>query len=124
MKNWFIIVTVLFVLLIGAMVIGADTGHLPRLIDNFYHFPGGDKVGHFILFGILSFLLNRSALALFPDKNPVRLILIVSLILAIMIALEEWSQVLFPLRTASFIDLAAGYLGVCIFAILAYRTGH
>ena len=80
-------------------------------------------MGHFLLFGILSFLLNKSALVLLPKHNPTRTILTVSLFLSIIIGLEEWSQSLFPARTMSFTDLIASYAGVIVFAVLAYRTG-
>ena len=121
-KKWWVAATVLFALFILAIIIGADTNHLPYALDRLYHFPGGDKVGHFILFGIMSFLLNRSALELFPDQDAARLVLTVSLLLSIGIGLEEWSQALFPSRTVSLIDLVAGYLGVALFAWLAYRS--
>ena len=124
MKKWWLVATALFALFILTIIIGADTNHLPYFLDRLYHFPGGDKVGHFILFGIMSFLLNQSALALFPKRDSVRLILVVSLLLAIGIGLEEWSQILFPSRTVSLIDLIAGYLGVALFAWLVYRTNH
>jgi VanZ family protein len=118
MKKMLLIATLLFTLFIVAIVIGADAGQFPPLIKRFYDFPGGDKAGHFILFGILSFLLNKSALTLFPKRNPARLILTVSLLLAILIGLEEWSQALFPTRTMSASDLMASYAGVIIFAVL------
>ena len=122
MKKWWLAATALFTLFILAIIIGADTDHLPYSLDRLYRFPGGDKVGHFVLFGILNFLLNRSALELFPQRDSARLILTVSLLLSIGIGLEEWSQVLFPSRTVSLIDLAAGYMGVALFGWLAYRT--
>jgi polysaccharide biosynthesis protein VpsQ len=80
-------------------------------------------LGHFFLFGILGFLLNKSALALFPKRNPTRLVLTISLFLAISIGLEEWSQSQFPTRTMSIADLLASYVGVSVFALLAYRIG-
>jgi VanZ family protein len=112
--------TLLFTLFIVAIVIGADAGRFPAFLERLYDFPGGDKVGHFILFGILSFLLNRSTLFLLPNRNPARLVLAVSLLLSIIIGLEEWSQSLFPARTMSFADLLASYVGVGVFAWLAY----
>ena len=121
-KKWLFVSTLLFSFFIVVIVIGANTDQFPRVLEPIYDFPNGDKVGHFILFGILSFFLNRSALVLFPNRNPARLMLTVSLLLSIVIGLEEWSQSLFPSRTASFIDLAASYLGVSLFALLAYRT--
>ena len=121
MKKWLFGTTLLFIFLIIAIVIAADTNQLPRLLRGLIRFPGGDKAGHFILFGILSLLINKSAIALFPNQNPKRLVLTVSLLLSIMIGLEEWSQILYRSRTPSIIDLAASYMGVFIFAFLAYR---
>lgn len=112
-----IVSTVIFALFIIAIIIGANADVLPLPLKRLTGFPGGDKAGHFILFGILSFLLNKSALVLHPKREPVRLVLTVSLLLAILIGLEEWSQSLFPARTMSFSDLFASYGGVFVFAL-------
>jgi len=122
MKKGLLLATLFFSLLIVAIVILANLDQFPRPIEYLYDFPGGDKVGHFVLFGILSFFLNKSASSLFPNRIPVRLTLTVSLLLAIVIGLEEWSQSLFPARTMSLIDLLASYAGVAVFAVLAYWT--
>jgi VanZ family protein len=105
-----------------AIVVGANADMLPRALERLTDYPGGDKTGHFILFGILSFLLNKSALTFLPKRTPIRLVLTVSLLLAILIGLEEWSQSLFPARTMDLTDLLASYAGVSVFALLAYRT--
>jgi len=122
-QKWLFLTTVVFALLIVAIILAANAGASPRPLKRINEFPGGDKAGHFVLFGILSFLLNRSALRLFPKWNPARLILTVSLLLSILIGLEEWSQALFPARTMSLADLLASYTGVTVFALLAYRSG-
>jgi polysaccharide biosynthesis protein VpsQ len=124
MKKWLFLATLLFVLFIVAIVIAANADKFPEPLKKLYDFPGGDKAGHFGLFGILSFLLNRSALVLFPKRDSTRLILTTSLLLSILIGLEEWSQSLFPARTMSATDLIASYTGVAVFAFLAYRTGR
>lgn len=124
MKKWLLLGTLLFFLLIIVIIITADADQFPEFIKWLYQFPGGDKVGHFILFGILSFFVNESALTLFPKPDPARLVLTVSLLLAILIGLEEWSQALFPARTMSLTDLLASYSGVTLFALLAYWSGH
>lgn len=121
MKNGLFVITVLFACLIFALVIAANTNHLPSFLYRIQRFPYGDKVGHFVLFGILSFLLSRSALYLFPNRNPSRLLLAINLLLSLLIGLEEWSQSLFPTRTMSGEDLVASYLGVIVFGVLAYR---
>ena len=120
MKKWLLFATFLFSLFIIALVIGADAGKFPQPLKYLYDFPGGDKAGHFILFGVLSFLLDSSALVLFPRQNSVRLVLTISLLLSILIGLEEWSQALFPARTMSITDLIASYAGVTLFACLAW----
>ena len=120
MKKWLYLTTLLFSLLIVAIVVSANADQIPRPLEYLYDFPGGDKAGHFILFGILSFLLNKSALVMLPKRNPVRLVLTTSLLLSILIGLEEWSQSLFPARTMSLTDLFASYAGVLVFALLAY----
>jgi polysaccharide biosynthesis protein VpsQ len=118
MLKW---ITILFTLFIIAVIIGANAGMLLFPFSSVYNFPNGDKLGHFILYGILAFLLNKSALVLLPKQRPARLVLTVSLLLAILIGLEEWSQSLFPARTMSLLDLSASYAGVAFFAYLAYR---
>lgn len=122
MQKWLLVTTALFALLIVAIVVDANADVLPRQLKRLADFPGGDKTGHFVLFGILSFLVNKSALMLLSKWNPVRIILITSLLLSILIGLEEWSQSLFPARTMSLNDLVASLSGVFVFALLVYRT--
>ena len=124
MKKRLLVATALFTLLIVAIVVGANADVLPRPLKQLANFPGGDKTGHFILFGILTYLLDKSALILLPKRNPAQLILTVSLLLSILIGLEEWSQSLFPARTMSVNDLLASLSGVFVFALLVYWTNR
>ncbi len=50
--------------------------------------------------------------------------IVVCLILAVLIGLEEVSQMWVPARTFSLLDLSASYLGVAFFAWLAGRVKH
>ncbi len=109
----------LFSLFIITIIVLADEGRLGP-IRGFYDFPYGDKVGHFILYGLLALILNLYFLSR-PRADPKRLVLTVSLILAILIGLEEWSQARFPNRTMDIVDLAFGYAGVVVFSLIAYR---
>jgi len=118
-KNWFAILLVIFALVI---VVLADSGHLPRSIRNLYDFPCGDKVGHFLLMGLLSYVLNRTALASRANLKPATLIWIVSLTLAFFVTLEELSQQFFPRRTFSLLDLLCSYAGIVFFGWLAWRS--
>ncbi len=113
-------ITVLFVLLIVLIIVAADLNQLPRAVRELYNFPGGDKVGHFVLMGLLSLLVNVSALATFPERGARRTVLFTTLALATLIGLEEASQALFRSRTVSFADLLSSYAGITLFAFLAY----
>jgi VanZ family protein len=108
-----------FTIFILAIIVLADTGLLPDMLHSLYDFPNGDKLGHFILYGILSLLLNLAFLSR-PGVNPTRTLWTVSLILSILIGLEEWSQSLFDSRTMDIVDLLASYAGVTVFALLAW----
>ncbi|MGC8857073.1 MAG: VanZ family protein [Anaerolineae bacterium] len=84
-------------------------------------FPHGDKVGHFLLFGILSFLINLTTLRSLRILTPRRVAVTVSLLLALALGIEEWSQHFFPARTFDLWDLCFSLLGVGLGAWLAYK---
>lgn len=115
--KWLALVFSIFIL---AVIVAADMGILPYAIRDFYGFPNGDKLGHFILFGLLSLILNLTFLAR-PHADLRRLILTVSLVLFLLVGLEEWSQSRFPRRTMDIVDLLASYAGIAAFAFLAWR---
>ena len=109
----------LFILCVAVIVL-ADSGNLPRPIRAIYDFPNGDKLGHFILFGLLTFFITRPCLSAFPSKSRGWVTLSIGLILALLIGLEEFSQKFFSTRSFSFIDLLASYAGIVTFAFLAF----
>jgi|WetSurMetagenome_2_1015567.scaffolds.fasta_scaffold196953_1 polysaccharide biosynthesis protein VpsQ len=112
---------ILFAIFIGVIIILADTGNMPRFIRVLYDFPNGDKAGHFMLFGFLNYLLARGALASFPRRSPVRIIITASLILAGIVAAEEYSQNYFAHRAADWLDLAASFLGMIAGGFAAFK---
>jgi polysaccharide biosynthesis protein VpsQ len=102
--------TLLFIFCI-AVIFLADSGDLPRSVRAIYDFPNGDKLGHFILFGLLTFFITRAFLSSFPSKPRSWVTLSIGLILALLIGLEEFSQKLFSTRSFDLIDLLASYAG-------------
>lgn len=119
-KHWPTFLIVICALLI---VILANGGNLPRPITRLYDFPYGDKLGHFLMMGLLSFFLNRTAIASLPNPKPATLIWKVNLALAFIVTLEEFSQQLFPRRTFSLLDLAFSYAGIAFFGwMVAYKN--
>lgn len=116
MMKWLAIGFSIFII---AVIVLADTSLLPGVIRGLYDFPNGDKLGHFVLYGILSLLLDLAFTAR-PGVNLPRALWTVSLVLSILIGLEEWSQSLFDSRTMDIVDLLASYAGVTVFALLAW----
>jgi polysaccharide biosynthesis protein VpsQ len=115
--------TILFGLFIILIIVLADAGKL-GILAIVYRIPYADKVGHFILYGILTLLINLSLFRSIHDQSRTRITVISGLILALLIGLEEFSQRNFPSRTFSLGDLTASYLGIFFFAWMAVRAKH
>lgn len=115
-------IALLFFIFIIAVIIFADIGLLPLSITAIYDFPYGDKLGHFILFGLLNYFVTRAFLSSHLSKPRGWVTLSVGLILALLIALEEFSQIFFAERTFELIDLLASIVGVLVGGWAAYKT--
>jgi polysaccharide biosynthesis protein VpsQ len=91
---------------------------MPGWIFALFHYPNGDKIGHFFLFGLLAFLINGSfperAIKIFSVPIPAGCLLI-----AFLAALEEYSQSYFPSRTFSLLDLGCSLSGIAVFSLLS-----
>jgi polysaccharide biosynthesis protein VpsQ len=112
--------TILFTLFIILIIVLADTGNL-GVFGMFYRIPYADKVGHFVLYGVLALLINLTLFRSVPNRNRIWLALSSGLILIVLIGIEEFSQRNFPNRTFSLEDLTASYLGVIFFSWLAIK---
>jgi VanZ family protein len=112
--------TILFALFLILIIVLADAGRLGMLAI-VYQIPYADKVGHFVLYGILALLINLTLFRSIDNRSRTRTAFISGLILALLIGLEEFSQRSFPHRTFSLGDLTASYLGLIFFSWLALR---
>ena len=112
----------LFLAFIIGLIVLADADLLPDFINAIYDFPNGDKVGHFVLYGLLNFFITRAFLSSLPTRRGGWVTLSVSLILALFVALEELSQMFFSARTFSLLDLTASLLGIIVGGWVAYKT--
>jgi VanZ family protein len=118
--------TILFTLFIILIIVLADMDKL-GILKLINRIPFGDKLGHFVLYGILTLLINLTLFRSLPASISLRLsrkwvAVMVGLTLALLIGLEEFSQRNFSSRTFSLSDLIASYLGVICFAWLAVKT--
>lgn len=112
---------VLFALLIVLIIVLADLGALPWFLEVWNDYPYGDKAGHFVLYGLLTLFVDLAFFRSFRSQSPKRVAVMIGLVLALLIGLEEFSQQFIAERTFSLLDLAAGYLGVIFFSWLALR---
>jgi VanZ family protein len=112
---------VLFGLFVVGIIVLADLGLL-EILGFVNRIPHGDKVGHFLLYGILTLLIDLALIRSLPSPSRHLLVFRVALILALLIGLEEFSQQFFAKRTFDLVDLAFSYLGVIIFSWVALKT--
>ncbi len=115
-------ISLLFLIFIILVIVLADNGSIPPFIRALYDFQNGDKLGHFILLGLLNFFITRAFLSSLPTRRGGWVTLSVGLILALFVALEEFSQMFFSARTFSLLDLTASLLGIIVGGWVAYKT--
>lgn len=108
----------LFTLFFACVVAWANSGNAFGAIGMMMQVPFGDKIAHFLLLGTLSFLINSSLrcrnLTVFGHN-----ILLGSLLIAVVITLEEGSQAFIPHRNFEILDIVCNYAGIFTFGKLA-----
>jgi hypothetical protein len=109
-----------WVVFLSALVWLADAGRGQRLFGLVRSVPGGDKAGHFILFGTLAFLVNLVMQAAVVRCGRLT-VLKGSVIVMLFVTAEELSQLFFASRTFEFLDLGADLVGIWLFGQLARR---
>ncbi len=100
---------------IVSIIFLADVGHLTWVTDMVKKYPGSDKVGHFFLIGTLAHLFNQAL-----RRRKLGPLLMGSLLVAIAMTAEEYSQKWTPSRNFDYGDMAANLCG-CIAADLLSR---
>ena len=118
-----ILITALFAAFLLAVIILADIGQL-GFLGIVYSCPFGDKAGHFILLGILAFLVVLTTLRSRRFLDPRLVAVSVTLFLAMLAAAEEYSQKFFALRTFSLLDLFFSWAGLVLGAWLAWKLAQ
>lgn len=111
-------ITVLYFILLAGIVFLADNHQYHTLFNGIRGIPGGDKLGHFLLIGLLSFLLNASLSCRTVRVFAVR-VLLGSVIACAAVTLEELSQLFVRYRTFDLTDLFFDYAGIWTFGKLA-----
>lgn len=104
-------ITIIPMIIYILLVTSADKGTLPPFIDSLYDFPNGDKYGHLIIMGVISFCVLLTTRLLVPALRRRRATIISILLLFLLFTIEEFSQRLLPSRTFSWLDLLCSYGG-------------
>lgn len=115
------ILTAVYILILAgivALVNDKSTQYLLRFSGGIPYF---DKIAHFLLMGGFSFLVNLVLKARFASIGKIRY-LMGSMIVFLIVTVEELSQIFVSGRTVDIGDLAADYLGIVIFGELARFT--
>lgn len=111
-------VALLFLLFLAFIVFLADRGLAANYFALVHVIPGADKLGHFVLMGTLSFLVNMGLEAR-QWSLAGRQVLRGSLLVALLVTAEELTQLVLPTRSFSLLDLLSDYLGIWLFGRLA-----
>jgi len=111
--------TGIYLFILGVIVFLADQRQYQPLFGRIRALPYGDKMGHFILMGVFSFLLN---IALSSRRVRLWKVLVLkgSLVVALLVTLEELSQLFVPSRSFDPVDLLFDYAGIFSFGFVAY----
>jgi hypothetical protein len=112
------ILTAVYIFILAGIIVLADLRGTQYLLDFVGKIPYGDKIGHFILMGTLSFLVNAVLKARTFGVGKFSYLLGSLIVLAI-VSLEEFSQIFIAVRSFDLSDLAADYSGIFIFGEIA-----
>jgi VanZ family protein len=102
-----------FLAFLFLVALAADTGRIPHVVRKLCEFPGGDKVGHFGLYGVMGFLGAMAWPRPIRTGWPLARGFLPATILA---CVEELTQIWTPGRSAEWFDLGAGLLGIAVAA--------
>lgn len=111
----------MFLAIVG-ITVGIDIGRLQSLTGWINSIPFGDKCGHLLIIGCLTFLLNYALAGRKLNIGRFR-VLLGCTIVAVAMTVEECSQIWFPARTFDLIDLSANYLGIALAGFI-HRNGN
>ena len=107
-----------FFVFLAIIVVLADQERLPPVLQVYKIIPLGDKLGHFLLMGVFSLFTNLAFNVSRLQMGKFQ-VLKGSLLVAVVVTVEEFSQLFLAHRSFSLSDLAADYAGIFCFGYLA-----
>jgi len=116
-----VIPAVLFFLFICWVILQADSSSDSIFFDVAGAIPYGDKVGHILLYGVLT-SLTIVAVGFRRIYLANRCLPLGAVMVFVFAAVEEISQIFLPNRTFDMIDLCADLIGVVLFSLMTKRA--
>ncbi len=107
-----------YVFILAVIVFLADSKGTRYMLNFVGNIPYGDKIGHFFLMGGFSFLLNLVLNAKIFRLRKIKFPL-GSLIVLIVVTIEEFSQIFISGRSFDWNDLIFDFLGIFTFGKIA-----
>ncbi|MEL6459925.1 MAG: VanZ family protein [Cyanobacteria bacterium J06621_15] len=105
---------------VGICVSISISAYLKIIPNEIERFPYYDTILHFILMGFSAFLghlaFNKRKINIFTIPLP-----LVPIIISIVVLIEECLQIFSPNRSFDLVDLAADFLGIVFFTLLAEK---
>ena len=102
----------------GWIYIDANTGDYNTMLIMAKSVPYGDKMGHFILYGGLTLILNLT-LGLRQIRIAGNEFLLGSVIILIVTFVDEFTQIPQKSRSFEWLDMSSNLLGIAFFSYLA-----
>ena len=115
-------VALTYTLAIVCIIVAADEEWAKSIFLLQKAFPFSDTLGHFVLIGGLTYVLNTAYSRTRKSFYGITLSQVSWCILVCM-TIEEGSQFFFPSRTPDLLDLAANYAGIFVFDRYVARSG-
>ena len=111
----------LYAAFLASVVLAADSGRWQWFFELVQQVPFGDKVGHLVFLGTLSFLFSAATSRKIVRVGPLALPK-AAVVIIVLAAIEECSQRFFPSRTFDLFDLTANTLGAFAGGLVALRA--
>lgn len=97
----------------------AATIFSPRWFQLVRYLPGGDKTGHFLIMGTVTFLVTLAFSSAHLRGRRLGALGCMAIV-GVVVTVDELLQLLFPSRTFSGADLLANWLGILTFGAAAW----
>ena len=117
--SWLRLAALAAAIAVGAISLAASAGVGRSQLALINSVPGADTTGHFFLIGGMTFFATLAFVGT-NRRSQFRQWRRIVLVLVVLVSVDEIVQLLLPLRSFSFSDLLANFVGILVFSIAAW----